>query len=324
MIRFGVVGTGVIVETFIRSARVHEGVSFDAVLSRREETGRQFADKLHIPNVYTDLETMLLDQTLDAIYIASPNSLHYPQAKQALLSGKHVLVEKPFAGNQTRAKELINLAQEKGLILMEAICNIHMPHFNILKENLASLGDIKLIQCNYSQYSSRYDALLEGDLPNVFNPAFSGGALADINIYNIHFVVGLFGLPKGIKYDANVHDNGIDLSGILVLDYGNFKAVLVGAKDSFSKNFGQIQGEKGYVFIEDGVNSLEKLKFISSQGDKEIKEQTMPRLYYELETFVNMVDNNDLALRDVYLQESLDVVKVAQEARRQIGLEFDS
>ena len=82
---------------------------------------------------------------------------------------------------------------------------------------MSSLGKIKLVQCNYSQYSSRYDKFLAGEIPNVFNPVFSGGALQDINIYNLHFVTGLFGKAKEVKYIANSAENGIDTSGIATI-----------------------------------------------------------------------------------------------------------
>ena len=240
-----------------------------------------------------------------------------------MLAGKHVLLEKPFTGNVRRAKELINIAQTQNVFLFEAICNIHMPHFRYIKNRLTELGPLKIVQCNYSQYSSRYDALLNGHIENVFNPEFSGGALADLNIYNLHFTVGLFGKPEGIQYFANTHENGIDVSGVLILDYGTFKASLIGAKDSFSYNIAQIQGENGYVMVPGGAAGLESISITTHESKKEILEQDKPRLYYQVEVFKKMVDEKNYSLRDMYLDHSLEVVKVAVEARKQIGLDFD-
>lgn len=324
MIHIGVVGTGSIVHGFITSTRIHPEVKFDAVYSRSEKTGRDFADANDVDLVYTDYAKMLEEAPISVVYIASPNSFHYSQAKQALLAGKHVLVEKPFTGNLETAKELVRLAQSKNLILMEAICNIHMPHFKMIQDNLDKLGTLRLVQCNYSQYSSRYDLLLKGEVTNVFNPEFSGGALADLNIYNIHFTVKLFGRPKSVHYEANTYVNGIDTSGVLVLDYGTFKAVLVAAKDSFSVNFGQIQGEKGYVYVEDGVNRMHQLKWANDTEVHVVEEQPQPRLYYQIEALVTMINNQDYTLRDELLNHSLDVVWVAEAARKQIGLDFKS
>lgn len=321
--RIGVIGTGSIVVAFIESARLVEGVSFEAVYSRRQETGDKFASANRIEKVYTDIDLLLQDSSLDTIYVASPNSLHFAHAKAALNAGKHVLLEKPFSGNVERAEELIALSKEKGLFLFETICNIHMPHMEYIKRRIQELGQLRLIQCNYSQYSSRYDALLAGETPNVFNPEFSGGALADLNIYNIHFTVYLFGVPKEIHYFANLHTNGIDTSGILILDYGKFKATLSAAKDSASYNVGQIQGETGHITIPNGVASIESVTLVSEGTKKEVVEQDKPRLYYQVEVFKAMVDNHDFALRDKFLDHSLNVVKVAKAALKQVGLDFE-
>ncbi len=321
--KIGVIGTGSIVTAFIRAARLVEGVEFTAVYSRTQESGEAFAKANKLAKVYTNLDLMLSDDDIDVVYIASPNSLHFPQSKQALLAGKHVIVEKPFTGNLDKAIELAELAREKELFLFEAICNIHMPHYRYIQNYLEDLGKLRLVQANFSQYSSRYDALLEGNVTNVFNPDFSGGALADINIYNIHFVVGLFGMPKSVRYEANVHKNGIDTSGILFMDYGHFKAELVGAKDSFSYNIAQIQGEGGYIMIPGGTNGIESISVTTHESSKEVVEQDMPVLYYQVEVFKNMVDNSDFALRDKYLDHSIDVVKVAVMARKDIGLDFE-
>lgn len=321
--RFGIIGTGSIVTWFMKSARLVEGVEFSAVYSRKQSTGDAFAQANNITSVYTNLESMLQNEELDAIYIASPNSLHYEHAKACLLHNKHVLLEKPFTGNIQKAQEIIALAQDRKLILMEAITNIHLPHMLYVKKRLQELGTLKIVQANYSQYSSRYNALREGKVENVFNPKMSGGALADINIYNIHFAVYLFGMPKQVHYYANQYKNGIDTSGILILDYGNFKASLTGAKDSFSHNLAQIQGEDGYILIPSSVSTMESVVFETHETRKDIVEQDKPHHYYQVEAFKVLVENKDFQRRDELLEHSLNVVKVAVLARQQIGLGFE-
>ena len=321
--KIGVIGTGSISTWFMQAARLVDDLEFTAVYSRSEEKGAKFAAENRIEKVYTNLDAMFADESIDTVYVASPNSLHFEHAKQALEAGKHVMVEKPFTGNVEKAEALIALAKEKKLFLFEMICNIHMPHFRYIKNRLQELGKLRIVQCNYSQYSSRYNALLEGRVENVFNPKMSGGALADINIYNLHFVMALFGTPKAIHYHANTHDNGVDVSGVLVLDYGDFKASLVGAKDSFSYNIAQIQGEHGYIMIPGGAPSLESIAMETHTTKKEVLEQDKPRLYYQVEAFKKMVDLEDYKMRDIYLDHSLEVVKVAVEARQQIGLDYE-
>ncbi|HZJ87126.1 MAG TPA: Gfo/Idh/MocA family oxidoreductase, partial [Erysipelothrix sp.] len=321
--RIGVVGTGSIVSWFMKAARLVDDVEFTAVYSRRQNTGEVFAKENNLQKVYTNYEEMLKDDALDAIYIASPNSLHYEHALKALNHHKHVLVEKPFTGNVDKAKEIIELAQEKDLILMEAICNVHMPHMDYIQKRLPELGKLKIVQANFSQYSSRYNALKNDEVMNVFDPAMSGGSLADINIYNLHFTMYLFGVPKAIDYKANLYKNGIDTSGILTLDYGDFKAVLVGAKDSFSYNLVQIQGEDGYILVPSSSSTLDSVVFETHETRRDVDNQDKPNLYYQVETFKELINHKDYTRRDELLEHSLNVVKVAVEARKQIGLDFD-
>lgn len=321
--RIGTIGSGVIVSEFIKAARLVEGVEFEAVYSRDLERGEEFSKQNQIAKVYTDLEQMFNDPQIDFIYIASPNSLHYSQAKQALLSGKNVIIEKPFSGNEMRAQELVRIAKEKKLFLFEAISNVHMPNFRYIKDNLHEIGKIKIVQCNYSQFSSRYPALMGGEEPNVFSTKFSGGALADINIYNIHFVVGLFGAPLTVDYHANKHANGIDTSGIIIMGYKDFLVECVGAKDSFSQNFGQIQGEKGYIYVPGSVSSIESVKTQTMNREIEYNGQEKHRLFYEVDAFKKMFDEKDYDQCHEWLAHSLEVVRVAEKARRKVNMFFD-
>lgn len=321
--KIGVIGTGNIVSWFSRAARLVDDVDFVAVYSRKQETGDAFAKDNNIEKVYTDLDAMLADDDVEVVYVASPNKFHYEHALRALNANKHVMVEKPFTGNIEKAKEIIKLAQEKDLILMEMICNIHMPHMDYIKKRIPELGNLKLLQANFSQYSSRYNSFKEGVLENVFNPEMSGGVLADINIYNLHFATYLFGKPKQVTYKANTHENGIDTSGVLLLEYEDFKAVLAAAKDSFSYNLVQIQGDNGYILIPSSSSTLTSVVFETHETRKEVDEQEKPHHYYQVEAFKELVDTKDFKRRDDLLAHSLSVVEIAVEARKQIGLDFE-
>lgn len=321
--RIATIGSGSIVDQFINDARSIEGISFEAVYSRDEQRGSEFAASHQIEKVYTDLDAMFMDDNIDFIYIASPNSLHYSQAMAAMEHGKHVIVEKPFAGNQVRAQEMVRKAKEKNVFLFEAICNIHMPNFKFVQDNIDKLGDLKVVQANFSQYSSRYDALMAGETPNVFNPKFSGGALADINIYNLHFAVRLFGKPNKTNYVANQHENGIDTSGVLTLEYDDFIAELVGAKDSASENFGQIQGTNGYLRIPNSVSTMDSVKLLTKDVDVEYNSHLEPRLSYEVARFKEIYEAQDFDACHELLEHSTLVVEIAEAARRRIDMFFD-
>ena len=138
------------------------------------------------------------------------------------------------------AKELVDLARAKKLFVFEAITVLHNDVIAKMKENLPRLGQIRMMLANYSQYSSRYDNYLKGVVDHSFDPKYLGGALRDINVYNIHYAVELFGTPQKTHYYPNTGFNGIDVSGTMVLEYDGFSAVCTGGKDSDSPCFVQI------------------------------------------------------------------------------------
>lgn len=321
--RIGTIGTGFIVDAIIEAAKLDKSISFTAVYSRSTETGTKFADKYNIKHVFDDMEAFLNSDTFDVVYIASPNSLHYSQTMQALDLGKHVIVEKPFAGNVEQAKEMIKKAKEKKLFLFEAITNIYLPHFDYLKNELSKIGNIKLIQMNMSQVSSRYHALMEGKVTNVFDPNFYGGCLMDLNIYNIHLMTGLFGLPQEVSYVANLFNNGVDISGELTLKYPNFVGSLVASKDSLGQNFVQIQGDAGYIYIPSSASMLTEVKTYTKDSKSIYDVQTMPTHYYEFKSFQEMMDQEDYNNCYKILNHSLEVVEIASAGLEQIGLKYE-
>lgn len=323
--KIATIGTGVIVDAFLSALNEMEDASCVAMYSRKESTANPLAEKYSVSKIYTDLDVMLKDQTIDFIYVASPNSFHYEHSYKALITNKHVICEKPFTSNVLELESLMMLAKERQLLLFEAITTIHLPNYKLVRENIEKLGKIKFIQCNYSQYSSRYNELLNGRTPNVFNPVFSGGALTDINIYNLHFVMNLFGTPLSISYTANKHANGIDTSGVLVLKYDNFIGQCVGCKDTKSMNFVLIQGEKGYLHVDQGANGCRKIIIYANDKEIELNAQTTTnRLYYELLAFKNIYKKQDLKTCYNLLEYSHSVMKVLDKARKEAGIVFEA
>ncbi|UOQ86991.1 Gfo/Idh/MocA family protein [Gracilibacillus salinarum] len=321
--KIGTIGTGLIVDVFLSAINKIDGIECVAMYSRKEETARPLAEKHHVETIYTDIKQLFMDPTIDFVYVASPNSFHYEHAYQALENGKHVICEKPFTSTARETKRLKELAKTNERMLFEGITNIHLPNYQLIKEHVNKLGKLKLVQCNYSQYSSKYGALLNGDLPNVFNPEFSGGALADINIYNLHFVLNLFGAPLSVNYTANKHPNGIDTSGILLMEYPDFIAECAGAKDTKSMNFVLIQGENGYIHVENGANGCQNvILHVDDQSSQLNNQTTANTLYYELLVFKDIFDNKDFDRCHELLDYSHSVMEVYETARKTANIVF--
>lgn len=310
-----VVGTGAISKNMIPEFLRCSFFECAAICSRKEETGRAMADLFGIPTVYTSLEDALAAPEIEVVYIASPNAIHYQQTKAALLAGKHVLCEKPFAPTVAEAEELINLAKEKGLLLYETITTAHHPHYAIVKENLPRLGKLKLVSGTFCQFSSRYPALLAGKVSPVLDPAYKGGALMDINLYNIHFTVGLFGAPAGVHYYPNIHTNGVDTSGILLLQYPGFVCQCTGAKDSAARNGVQIIGEDGYMELTPIASNLQNLRICVRGEKEEVYSVEENAWYYEVQDLGRLMAEGDREKCYAALETTRNVVSVLEKAR---------
>lgn len=324
-INIGVIGTGMIAGEFVRTVKLFKGVTCCALYSRQMENGRRFADTWKIDKVYDQLEEMLKDKTVDTVYIAVPNSLHYTYALKAIEYGKNVICEKPFTSTLKETERLITMAEKEKRFLFEAITTIYSPNYLLLKEKIRELGKIKLVQCTYSQFSGRYKALLEGKLPNIFNPIYSGGALMDLNIYNLHLVIGLFGLPGSVDYFPNLHENGIDTSGVVILGYGDMLCECLAAKDVNGISSVQIQGENGYIYIPEGSNNRKSFSLITADSRKEFdEEKSDDRLIHELSAFVSMIRDADWKQCMEKLEHTRQVMSVIQKARESAGLQFEA
>lgn len=324
--KVGILGSGNIVKDVLSFLGDIEGIELEAIASteRSYEKCLDFKEKHGIKKAYKNADELLADPDVEVAYVAVPNFLHYDLVKKSLEAGKDVICEKPFTSNRRQLEELIDLARDKNLILLEAISNIHLPNVRKIKEDLEKIGDIKIVSFNYSQYSSRYDAFLRGEIAPVFDVNKDGGALVDLNIYNIHLMVYLFGLPETATYHANI-DRGIDTSGIMTFDYKDFKAIDIGSKDSSAPLFSTIQGNKGSIVIQqpNDVSSYELIlnkkepKIINVQDDRH-------RLYYEFVEFEQIIRNRDFKRVEEKLDHSLKVLSLMEKARLGAGIIYPS
>ena len=227
--KLGILGTGKIVQEFLPWLVEHTPFTVQAVCStpRSAAKAAELCAQYQIPQHTTNYFELL--QWVDAVYIAVPNLQHARYARVALEAGKHVIVEKPMAVTAAETEELAALAQRKRLFLFEAMTTQYQPNYAKLRELLPRVGTVRMVQCSFSQYSSRYDAFCAGQTPPVFDPLCAGGALMDLGVYNVSYIVGLFGEPNKAVYAANMERN-IDTSGVLMMDYSGFKAVSHSAK----------------------------------------------------------------------------------------------
>ena len=314
--KIGIVGNGMIVGMFLENAlRVaHAEIISICVRPQSLEKGTALAEKYSIPVIETDYDHFLSNPEMDAVYVGISNLVHYEYAKKALEAGKHVICEKPFTVNSKESKELAALAKEKHLFLWEAFIIPYLPSYPAVKEGVSKVGNIRLVQCNYSKISSRYTQYLSGTILPAFDPDLAGGALYDLNIYNLHLMASLFGKPNAAHYYPTKGYNGVDTSGIAILQYDNFTISCSAAKDSTGPCGFVIQGDQGTLIGEDSASTLAKIIFSDKTGDTVLAEfDGKYKLSYELTEFIRQFETQDYASCCQMLEHSITVTEIVDE-----------
>lgn len=324
MVKFAVIGTGWIAEEFVKGTELVEGLKFSAVYSRSKEKGKAFAEPFGGAEVFDDINA-LAKSDVDAVYIASPNSLHYEQSKLMLQNGKHVICEKPITVEPEEFEELRALAQEKGLVYMEAIMYMHLPARKTLKKALENLGEITTAHFDFSQLSSKYPALKRGDLPNIFNPKFATGCLMDLGIYCVYPALDLFGEPKKITSTAGFLSTGADGYGTTVFDYEDKQVTLTFSKVGQSRFGSQIFGDNGTISTP-SISKLVNVSYFDNDGNETALTPDTEKhvlMSYEAQSFYNYIINPEAKQElEIINGLTLAVSKAMKIIREKTGTKF--
>lgn len=319
-LRIGIIGTSFVSDWICEAVSMSENCEISAVFSRDLCRGKAYAEKQSIQACFDDEEAFLSSDAIDAVYVASPNIAHYRQTLRALEHGKHVLCEKPLAINAAQAERMIALAHEKGLILLEAIRPVHDPFLTVLRENLHKVGRIRRATFEFCQYSSRYDRFLAGERPNVFESSLGNAALMDLAVYCLHTCVAVFGVPQKLSAGASFLPNGTEASGTMLLDYGAQQTTISYSKVTSSVNPSIVQGELCTLTF-DTLNQPSYLRMLYRDGrTEELFTPVKNNMVHELNAFARMIASGEDTA--VYDEQSLRVMRLLDEARRQIGIDF--
>ncbi len=321
--RYGVIGTGWIAKSFIDGARMLCDSDFTAVYSRTEENGGKFANENNIPTVYTDINEFAKGD-FEAVYIASPNRLHYEQSKLMLENGKHVICEKPITVEPEELEELQALAKKNGLVYIEAIMYMFNPARELLKEAIGKIGRITSVHFDFSQLSSKYPAYLEGKLPNIFNPALATGCLMDLGIYCVYPALDLFGMPEKITACASFMESGADGSGNSAFLYPDKLVNLTYSKLGQDRLGSQIFGDKGTITIE-SISKLVNMSIINNDGNKTEIIGDVPKeklMGYEAKAFEEFIANPNDEYYAVTGERALQTSRIMKEIRNLSDIKF--
>lgn len=330
MIHLGIIGTNWISDQFVQAALQTGKYDLAAVYSRTLERAQAFGEKYGEVEYAVDLETFLGLEHMSTVYIASPNALHFEQARQAILAGKHVIVEKPAFSTPAEMDEIISLANKKKVFFFEAARNIHEKSFKKIGNLLPLKNEILGANFSYMKYSSRYDQVLDGQEPNIFSPHFSGGAMMDLGVYLVYAAVAWFGEPKESHYFARKIQTGVDGLGTAILRYDRFDVTIQAGKigDSFLSS--EIYFDSGTLVL-DGINAISKGEFHDRNHQRievlSLQAQDNP-MVEEANDFAQVIEHPADPTWGVQYEEWVELArtvnKVVTALRYSAGIEFDA
>ena len=320
-LRWGILGTGGIAQAFVTDLLAN-GFTVTAVGSRSQESADAFAAEHGIATAHPSYEALAADPNVDAIYVSTPHPFHAENATLALSSGKHVLVEKPFTLNAREASEVVDLASESKLVVVEAMWARWLPHMVRLREIVAAgtIGEVRTVIADHNQ------SLPTDPNHRLQNPALGGGALLDLGIYPVSFAWDMLGAPTSVAAISSPTPTGVDRQTAILLGYANgAQAVLHTALDTVGPNTASVVGTEGWVRIDTVFYNPTSFTVFNTAGevvetfDEVVSNRGMQYEAWELE---RRVAEGESATDVLPASESVGIMGTLDEIRRQIGLRY--
>ncbi|MDE6971576.1 MAG: Gfo/Idh/MocA family oxidoreductase [Lachnospiraceae bacterium] len=316
----GIMGTGNIAAVMAETLNRMKGVKLYAVASREKVKADVFAGKHGVKKAYGSYEELVKDNKVELIYIATPHSEHYENARLCLENNKPVLCEKSFTANAAQAEELFKLAREKQVFITEAIWTRYMPMVKTIREVSGSgvIGDPKTLTANLGYVIDKVERIL--------SPALAGGALLDVGVYPINFAMMIFGNNiEKVSSSCTYTDTGVDRQNTVTLQYGNGKyAVLNSSMESLSDRKGIIYGTKGFAIVEN-INNFESIT-VYDASYKKAAEYKRPKQIsgyeYEVEASIRAIRAGKIQCEEMPHEEILRVMKLMDSLRKEWGIVY--
>lgn len=306
-INWAVLGTGVIANEMAVALK-KKGKSIYAVGNRTYEKAVAFAEKYGIGKVYSDYNEMFTDPDVDVIYITTPHNTHIDFMKRAIENRKHILVEKSITLNSAELDEAIALAEEKGVVIGEAMTIFHMPIYKKLKALLetGALGRVNLITMNFGSFK-------EYDMNNrFFNRKLAGGAMLDIGVYALSFIRWFTeSKPDSLLSQVKRAPTGVDeQAGLLLTNKEGQMASVMLSLHSKQPKRGMVSCEKGYIEIMEYPRAWEAKITYNDTGKTEVIKagENADALCYELDDMEKAIAGDRECMHLDYTRDVMDMM----------------
>jgi predicted dehydrogenase len=310
-LRWGIISTGGIARTFANDLQYTDSGVAVAVGSRTIESANTFGDRFDVAHRYGSYEELVNDPDVDAVYVATPHPMHFENAKLALEAGKPVLVEKAFTMTEREAIDLIAIARDKGLFLMEAMWTRFLPHVAALNGLIAAgeLGDIVSVEADHGQYfdfdpASRW-----------FNPELGGGALLDLGVYPVSFASMLLGAPSKMVTMIDLAPTGVDRQVSMIFGYdAGAQAYLNTTTGAKTPTTATISGTRARIEVDGDFYAPSAFSLITRAGQAQRFEfATQGRgLHYEAAEVARCVRSGELESPKMPLDETVSIMRTME------------
>lgn len=323
-LRWGILATGWIADLFVKDLQM-DGHKVVAVGSRSQAGADRFAKQFGIPHAHGSYEALCSDPEVDAIYVATPHPMHAENASMALNAGKHVLIEKPFTINAREARQIVDLAASKNLVVLEAMWARFLPHMIRIREIVASgaLGEIRSVIADHTRD-------LPADPAHRLNALeLGGGALLDLGIYPISFAWDILGRPEEVVAMARFKDTGADAEVATMMRHAKGAiSTTLSTSDNPGANVAAILGSKARIeigevgsafYVPTSFRVIDRNDQVIEEYKSEVPGRGMQFQARELE---RLVAEGKLAGEILPPAETVAIMETLDEIRRQIGLKY--
>jgi len=331
--RWGILSTGKIAQDFVTALKDVKSATVVAVGSRSLEDAKSFAKRFNIPSAYGSYEELVEDEEVDVIYVGTPHIFHKDNITLALSHKKHVLCEKPLTINQQEAKQVVALAKEKNLFLMEALWSRYIPFMVKIRSILAEgvIGDVKLVEANFGFKAER-------EIRRLWEPALAGGATLDIGIYPLTLASMVYGggLPSQILVAGELSDTKVDEAVAVTLKYGKGELATLNFNIGAPlNNIATITGTNGRIHLHGPFwHATEKITLAVTGKEEEVFNFPIPSegrsynfhnsaaLRHEAEEVHRCLEAKLVESAIMPLQESLNVMAIMDHIRACVGVTY--
>ena len=321
-VRWGILGTGHIARKFAEGLAFQPDAELVAIGSRSQATAVAFGDDFDVRRRYASYEALAGDPDVQVVYVATPHTLHRDNSRLCLQAGKAVLCEKPFAINAAEAAELIELARERQLFLMEAMWTRFLPLFVEVRSLLAQevIGEVRMVTADFGFRAEPIDPR-----SRLFDPALGGGALLDVGIYPVTLAFMVLGRPAQAMSMAHLGRTGVDEQAAIILGYEQGQlAVLTTATRTETPQEATLFGTQGSIKIHSPWwRSTHLTLSIKGAPDRVIERPIASNGYnYEAAEVIRCLRAGRLESEVMPLDETLAMMCTLDEIRAQWGLKY--